>query len=483
MQVVHILAALLYASCSAKESTSEHSSSCDGSDDCLDMAYSSLLQESVSIHREGILTSDAVQSLRERTNLPLLLGVLAVVVLAAIVYWFIVQPQAAARLASPQGGHRQTLTQRSHTAAALETLMIPDGVEDEETVDFRDDDDLEEDAYCLAIALIIRDLQALAHGKCDRVLRYARLAYSLGLIFFTVSLQIGVLVCTKLYVTPKQVADIRDSYSSYEQAMYGDHSYLNKNGKNRGVSGFFNASAFDSLGDDMQEAICNIPLSQLTFISVVLLVWSVTCFSQLKKCLENFMAVIFFADTINNMSDALSQSNDEVDSEASGSDAGNQCNEAGIDDGIPVFVITGATLQIKVFLTIFVFIPDFCCTSYVLWLGSRWLVATNDFGNIISNAVALEFILMLKVIIYHALASSRNKRDLQHTALKPSWEREPAGYIVYFSTIVWAVLAVLWVKFYINFQQVLPDYKWDVHEVCSPWLSSQLDPDIGSNFF
>jgi len=299
-------------------------------------------------------------------------------------------------------------------------------------------------------------------GHCNKRLRLSRVVFSMGLIFLTLVLQISILVCTKKYVTPQQVADIRGAYNEYEQAMYGDHTYLNQFHKQRGVAGFFNASAFAGLDDDLKTDVCNIPLSQLGFLSLVLLVWAITCMAQLKNSVENFMAVVVFSATVHSMSDSLLESLDDKE------------EEDGIDDGVPVYVIHGCTTPVKVFLSMFVFLPDIAATCYVLWLGSRWLVATNSFGNVLSNAVALEFTLMLKVLIYYALASERNKRDLSHTALAPSWNEEPAGCGIYFSSSAWALFAVLWVYYYVYHQAVLADYKWDLSSVCTPWLQNQL---------
>jgi hypothetical protein len=379
--------------------------------------------------------------------------VVCIVIVAMVVYFFLVAPA------------------RQHAAGGnmLEHLMVNrEGADD---IEVRAFDPFEEDTYNLATCLIVRDLHALAAGKAlDKGLRYSRLAFSVGLIALTVFLQLAVLIGTKKYVTPQQVASIRDSYEEYEKHMYGEkHTYLNANGKARGMPGFFNASAFDTLTDDQQQAVCNIPLSQLTFISLILLVWALTASAQLKKCVENFMAIVFFAKTTDSMANALECMDSEDDPEFE------------TDDGIDTQVIVGLTLPVKALLILAVFLPDFCTTCYCLWLGSRWLVATNDFGNMISNAVCLEFLLMLKCLLFYALVTERNKRDLDHTGMAPSWNEEPAGYGVYFSTIGWLIIAVVWVYWYIQNQQVLPDYKWDVTVVCSDWLANQLNPNAAQN--
>jgi len=410
----------------------------------------------------------------------------ALAVLAVVVYVFLIKPAQ----------QQQHVVERSSSGEARRESLLGDvnlqamlvDLDSHEDVDIRAHDPLEEDAYCLAVALIVRDLQAIASGNTKELrLRYSRLAFAVGLVLLVITLQVTILHGTKKYVTPQQVADIRDAYNDYEQAMYGDHTYLNKNGKHRGIDPkFFNADAFDDLDGDLQADVCNIPLSQLGFISVVLLVWAITCVAQLKVMFENFMCLIFFADTIDSMADALTEdegiegassvhdsSADDIDEDDGG--------DSDIDDGLPIQIITGLTLPVKIMLTLFIFLPDCLTTMYLLWLGSRWLVATNDFGNVLSNAVALEFVLALKNLLFYALVTDRNKRDLDHTGLAPAVHKEPASYGIYFSSTVWFFVACLWVWYYINHQQVLLEYKWDVHEVCSTWLGNQLNPDAPQN--
>jgi len=495
-----ISAALLCAGSDARYLDYTAEGACLGIEDDCEVASTSLLQETVSL-----LKRNAGHELEERPHKPanhhepdekppslaglratveassisdqllMILFVLGVVVVLGLVaYYSLVLPaqhRAARRrrgslpLHGTEGAGRR--------ANAAEALILDYQCDDHDMVEVRNEDSFEEDSFGLAVALIVRDLHAISHSNCNKKLRMSRLAFSMGLIFLTVTIQISIIVCTKKYTTPQQVAAIRGSYDEYEQAMYGEHTEVNQHGKHRGIAGFFNASAFDALDDDLKSDICNIPLSQLGFISLILLVWAITCLVQLKKSLENFAVLILFSLNIQDMTYCCYESSPAEDP---GEEDGSK--EAwDIEDTNPVLVITGLTWRVKVFLSTFVFFPDIFSTIYVLWLGSRWLVATNDFGNVLSNAVALEFVLMLKRLIFFALASERNKRDLAHTAVAPCWGEEPAGYTIYFSSTIWALLAVLWVYYYVYHQAVLPDYKWDVHSVCTPWLQNQLSKD------
>merc|ERR1719326_1684700 len=135
-------------------------------------------------------------------------------------------------------------------------------------------------------------------------------------------------------------------------------------------------------------------------------------------------------------------------------------------------VLVGLTPTVKGMICTFVIMPWLTNTCFLLWLGCRWLAATNDYGNLISNAVALEFILYLKDLVYSGLVSERNKRELEKTKILPDSKRQRAGYQVYLGTFVWALLVVAWLWGYIfHFQAVLPEYRWDVKEVCGDWYA------------
>ncbi|CAE7428645.1 unnamed protein product [Symbiodinium necroappetens] len=72
-----------------------------------------------------------------------------------------------------------------------------------------------------------------------------------------------------------------------------------------------------------------------------------------------------------------------------------------------------------------------------------------------------------------------NKRATQNTLIQPWQKQERANYRsldakrVFLSAFVLVLVSVSWVFYYIyRFQAILPDYKWDVHEVCKSYIQS-----------
>merc|ERR1719399_2724936 len=96
-------------------------------------------------------------------------------------------------------------------------------------------------------------------------------------------------------------------------------------------------------------------------------------------------------------------------------------------------ILSGLTSRLKLFLLCLIYLPWICTTGFILWLGCRWLTATNDYGEMVLNAVALEFILQIKELLYLAMTSERSKRDLRSLCCRPPWKQEKAGYVVFLS--------------------------------------------------
>jgi hypothetical protein len=311
----------------------------------------------------------------------------------------------------------------------------------------------DEDVYMMSIALTARDWQALSKGCKDPGLPAFRMIYTIALVIITITLQGLLLYTTKTLVTPQAVASIRESYDAYEIHMYGGEANTRTlyTGKHRGNPGYFQPELFESLDDTTKGAACQIPFSQLKFLVLVLLIWSFTCVAQLGRCCTYVWNLVVMLPTISSMSDALVFEK-----------VGKPRRKR---------TIVGLTAGAKMSMLFFICLPWFASTCYLCWLGCRWLTATASFADFIANGMALEFILQFKSLIYYAVCSERTKRDLQTTRHSPPVKYEDAGYFTYFNTLFWGGIAVLWVYLYIfHFQHVLPEYQWDVHVPCTPYL-------------
>jgi len=334
--------------------------------------------------------------------------------------------------------------------------------DENEEVEVRDNDPMDHNTCMLAILSLTRDSECLASGQGALHLRSAKIAFAVGLLILTFAIQIAAVQCTKVYVIPQRVYDIRSVYDDFEFAMYGSdetHTTRTKYGEHRGIAEYFRPELFETFNREERAAICNVPFSQVFFFALVLFMWSLTCFAKLKKCLEIFLALILSTRTIKSMEHALEDDIDDMNKESN------------------LKIIVGLTMPLKIAMSFVIFLPWALTTLAILWLGCRWLAATNDYGELILNAVALEFILQMKELVYHATASERSKRDLANTLIAPSSIREKAGFSVFFGGAWPGTLAFIWLYvFLFHAQTVLPDYNWDVHGVCNDFLRDMLLP-------
>jgi len=311
---------------------------------------------------------------------------------------------------------------------------------------------LEEDLFGFAVCSLVRDIRFIEVDQ-QRCLRLSRVIAAQSLVLSNIIVQIFLLYQIKLFVTARAVHDIRETYDTFELHMYGYNNVVpTVNGFNRGSDPtFFNITNFNTLQPNVQEAVCRIPLSQPLYIMTILAIWTLTCIGQLRAALDNFATFVYYMPTVKSMHLGLVR--DEIEKDC--------------------MLIRGMTLGIKTYIALGIILPRIIITFTLIWLGCRWLLATQDFNDILLNAVALEFIVLLKDVIYVTVVPDRNKRDLQNTLIKDDdADPSPPDPYQFFGSFLWLALAFVWTYLYVYyFQQVLPDYKWDVHDACAEWIA------------
>merc|ERR1719203_1814362 len=125
-------------------------------------------------------------------------------------------------------------------------------------------------------------------------------------------------------------------------------------------------------------------------------------------------------------------------------------------------------------MLLMIFLPRLWVSAGLLWMGCRFLMATLGYDNIITNAIALEFILQVPSIVYAAMVPKRSQVEVSRTYLIPEAKNMKVSASAFLSTYWWGFLGVSWVLAYIYFfQTVLIDYNWDVQQVCHGYLVDQ----------
>lgn len=136
--------------------------------------------------------------------------------------------------------------------------------------------------------------------------------------------------------------------------------------------------------------------------------------------------------------------------------------------------VVGITCLVRSVILLFIMLPRFLLTSFLLWLGSRWLLATTGFADLLLNSIALEFILLLRELLYNVLVPLHTKKETEGTFF-PSSKVSGGSFGTYFNTLSLAVLAFIFVgTYFYGWQMVLPSYQWDVRKTCETYLTERL---------
>mmetsp|Transcript_42886 Transcript_42886/g.97814 ORF Transcript_42886/g.97814 Transcript_42886/m.97814 type:complete len:373 (-) Transcript_42886:46-1164(-) len=305
-----------------------------------------------------------------------------------------------------------------------------------------------EDIYDVFIGCLLYDLARYHMGKsrgggCRRFFRTAAVFF---VMLLNMAAQIYIIYNVKRFVSSWAVGEARGSYSQYEEHMYTS-THLNNHGMHRGNSGAFHPENFETLTADQKKVMCQIALSQPAFLLVMLGVWTLGNFGEVKLTFQQAYNVL----SLETSGRGLSATAEET------------------DDGIK---ITKVSMGVKILTMICVTIPRLVVTLVLLWLGCRWLTATESFADIILNALALTFLIDLNCLLYRTVMPKRDLVDAQKTCVVKDEELAPS-LLNYTADLIWLLLAVFWVWLYVfHIQAVLTEYKYDVGGVCTPFLDS-----------
>jgi len=305
------------------------------------------------------------------------------------------------------------------------------------------------DLYGCSITSIIRDVRKVVLGEGRSGLRFAKVGITVGVLWLTIAMQIFLMVEFRRMVTKSSVHKIREMYSEYELWMYDRNTETTSNGFHRGIPGHFQIERFSDVPDNIdKEFICSIPFSQPYFFICILMVWTFTVVIDLREIFFYAELLLVRTDTVASVQEILEEREDHI------------------------VVLRGLTFPFKVLLTLLIFLPRLAIDLILLWLGCRWLTSTASFGDVLLNAIALEFVLLLKDLIYNATVPKRNQWETS-TMLVPHKRKTKASWGSYLGSFAWLLVVCTWVILYIlRFQQVLPDYRWDVHDACEDFIDT-----------
>jgi hypothetical protein len=329
-----------------------------------------------------------------------------------------------------------------------ETTAPLQGYEPEDTVE--DHIEMPEDLYGVVLGCLIWDTYAIEKGFASWQIRRTRMVFVVLLHLFGVALQVAILLVITYFGSQKAVYDIRKAYSEFERTMYGTNVYLTEYGFYRGKGKeYFLPAMFDTLDDNLKSDVCRIPFTQPLIIILILFLWSLIVLGDVKDTLKLIERLVWRTERSAQITE----------------------NETEESDGAAI-TVSKMPLCFKIFLGYGILFPRLLVDACLLWLGCRWLSATRDFGGLILNACAMEFILLLPELSYKTIVSDLNKRDACRVCINTTNEKTFPTMKGFFLTLVWGLMALIWSSAYVyKIQNVLPSYRWDVKDVCAHWMT------------
>jgi len=297
------------------------------------------------------------------------------------------------------------------------------------------------DTYHAMVASLVRDSQVISTGYYS-LQRPVRLVSSVVILFVQMAIQIWLLYEIHVKVINKVVPLINELYDRYEVTMYST-THISPSGHPRGYPKDFMPLNWLTLPKVEQAQICGIPISNDEFLMAIIFVWTMSCMVDMRESSNMFWRLVIMCPTADSVSQTVSYSED-----------GN-------------VNVSGLTISMKLFVTMLAIFPRFALDCCLLVMGCSWLAATTDFSEVILNTVALEFILKLRKLTFHAFVPQAYRRALKTTYILIPVDRRQHPQLL-FEKFCWILAAFAFCVCYVYyFEDVLPDYHWDIAPICS----------------
>uniref|UniRef100_A0A7S1LBA6 Uncharacterized protein n=1 Tax=Alexandrium catenella TaxID=2925 RepID=A0A7S1LBA6_ALECA len=253
-------------------------------------------------------------------------------------------------------------------------------------------------------------------------------------------LQISAIWSVKVYITTPAVFQTRKLYAEFESMAY--------------IDGVFSQDAFDDWDVLKKRRLCALPFSQPVFSLMILFIWTMAFVIEVKH-------TVLFAIWWQQLP------------KSEGADVTLEMHE---ESG--TVLVSAASSRTKASIFGLILIPKMIIAVILWWLGARWLCATTNLQDLVLNAVALAFIIELDEMTFQAIVPHRAIRTLStfRLSVPPANGNSSRKVYKWIAQMVgkFAVMILVPLAYMLFFQQVLPGYRFDVHEPCAGFLEEQM---------
>eukprot|EP00929_Paragymnodinium_shiwhaense_P034233 TRINITY_DN18656_c0_g3_i1.p1 TRINITY_DN18656_c0_g3~~TRINITY_DN18656_c0_g3_i1.p1 ORF type:complete len:393 (-),score=80.14 TRINITY_DN18656_c0_g3_i1:176-1354(-) len=230
------------------------------------------------------------------------------------------------------------------------------------------------------------------------------------------------------------------------------------------VHGHFDSERFGRMSEEKQSDICGLALSHALICRILIFLWVSTNMHELAICFSNIRLVA-----------ALPRLPPGLDSRLMVKDVKHV-------ETSQEFWIVCADLQTKICLIVLVYVPKTLVAIILTSTGCLWLLASESFGDLILNSLALIFVTDVDEMLAAAFFPTKFQEDLvamgyasqededaQDTSKMAS--KEMCAYLFQLAILTMSCLIVVAMHTY---QPVLPGFVDDVKSACVDYWKTQL---------
>ncbi|CAJ1345566.1 unnamed protein product [Effrenium voratum] len=200
---------------------------------------------------------------------------------------------------------------------------------------------------------------------------------------------------------------------------------------------------FESWDAGDKTELCQFPLTNPTFFYMVILIWTFFLGHELKQTVYFFWHTVRLQNPSEGMVYILDHEKESH------------------------FVITHMSKSLKFWIGFIVFLPKFIIAIVLWYIGARWLTATPGVDNLMLNSLALTFICELDELIFRTCTSENIKANLERTKLPmPPSPVGPSVLGALETTVTVVGCFALAYLYLTHFQTAIPDYRWDLADLC-----------------
>ncbi|CAJ1360143.1 unnamed protein product [Effrenium voratum] len=304
--------------------------------------------------------------------------------------------------------------------------------------------DLPADIYGVAIAVAVGDLPCIL--SCSQVTKVRLMRFIFGISTMAVNLWLQMLILWNVnqYIVQGAVHDAQTNYAQFHREIFDK-------------DGTFQQDKWDAWNNGPYKELCNMAVSRSSFSAGIVFLWSARMLNEVKATLQ--LALDLCALSPLPTGAQPHQMMYEVKNES---------------DETERFEIVAVNKLARLLLTTTVLLPKMVVAVCLTIIGCRWLAATQSFGDLILNALALEFVINIDELMYEAFTPLSLRQVIEMTKFAHVPQTNNMQKLTDETThellrnMFYVLALVAWSFVYLNYaQQVLPNFPHDIHDHCS----------------